>query len=420
MPLTDGMEMAQHLTNEWHQALAGDQSAQAQWQVVEGDKWIWQDQGLSVTDSGAEWSSLEWRSCGPSTMKVLKNFVIGVTLRGKAEAAGLSFGPGKDFVADLDPLAGARCLQLEVDAEADCWVFRVDGRLVEQNPILCSGKDLLGGQFSLKVKQGEVVLFQDLTVHAFEASCQLSVFVPCYRFLQRLRISLHSWCEQNLPTGAYEILVGNPESPDGTHEHLAAVAGAYPHVRVREAAFPFNPRVNVSAMYNHLVDICKGRWILITDADCLYSPTFVATIMEQIRGQDHLLFLGRRLFLTQSQTNGLLSGRIDGVTQFEKLASSATLEPPFGKMPWSASRFGQVREQTQRLTGGLPSSVATGLQIVHRSVLEQVPYREIYHGEDIVFIVDCKRHGISPIALDDFVCLHMEHPFAWHTTDAFL
>ncbi len=420
MFLTNSTRLGQHLTSEWQQALAGDPQAQAQWQVVEGGRWSWRSDGLHMTSNGSAWSGLQWQRCNAATLRALQNFVIEFTLRGKAKAVGLSFGAGKDFLIDLDSRTGARHLQLEVDTHGRHWAWRVDGRLVECEQGSWSSDDLVNGQLSLKALGAEEVLFQEVTVHIFQASCQLSIFIPCYRFVQRLRIALRNWCEQSLPSGAYEILVGNPQSPDGTHEHLAAVAASYPHVRVREVRFQPSPRVNVSAMYNHLVDICHGEWIWITDADCLYAPSCAATVISQVQSHEHTLFLGKRLFLNARQTYAVLAGRIDSVMQFDVLARAASSKPPPGKLPWAAPEFERVKERAQKLIGDFPPGVASGLQVMHRSVLKRVPYREIYHGEDGVFIIDCRRNGILSKVLDDFICLHLEHPYAWDTTDGFL
>jgi hypothetical protein len=124
---TDHLPLADHLMSEWQQALAGDRHAQAQWQIDEGGEWAWQSDGVTVRSDGAEWSAFGWQRCRAATLTALQNFIVEVTISGKAEAAGLSFGPYKDFLTGLDPNSGARHLQLEVDVGAGYWAFRVDG-----------------------------------------------------------------------------------------------------------------------------------------------------------------------------------------------------------------------------------------------------------------------------------------------------
>src|SRR6476659_9898923 len=96
--------------------------------------------------------------------------------------------------------------------------------------------DILGGALTLKAHKAEEVVFRDLSLHRFESSCRISVILSCYRLAQRLLVSLRNWCRQRLPAGALEVIVANPQSPDGTHEVVAARAAAYPEVRVRELA----------------------------------------------------------------------------------------------------------------------------------------------------------------------------------------
>ena len=78
----------------------------------------------------------------------------------------------------------------------------------------------------MKARRAEEVRFERLIIHSLRSSCRISVVITCYRFLQRLRLSVHNWCNQQASSGSYEVLVVNPGSPDGTHEFLAAVAGA--------------------------------------------------------------------------------------------------------------------------------------------------------------------------------------------------
>jgi Glycosyl transferase family 2 len=397
----DNSPLADHVMGEWKQALAGDQHAQAQWQIDEGGEWVWQSDGVSVRSGGAEWSAFGWQRCSTSTLKDLKNFIVEVTISGEAEAAGLSFGPYKDFLTGLDANSGARHLQVEVDVGAGCWAFRVDGLLMNRcwwDAAVRGVDDLADGTLTLKAKRVKRALFQDLAIHTFQSSCQLSVIITCYRFLQRLRVSLRNWCHQSLPSGIHEVLVVNPNSPDGTHEHLAAVAHSYPHVRVREVAVEANLATNKGVMINRAVDASHGDWIWLTDADCLFSPDCAASVMRQIDGRTQRLFYGQRRYLAASQTAALLANRIDGLREFQALSQRA-----------------DARE---------PENAPVGYtQIMHRSTLGRMRYREgVNHFaySDLMFVEDCRRRGIIPEQIDGLFCLHLDHPFAWHGTSAFL
>jgi glycosyl transferase family 2 len=389
------------LVRGWTAALAGDGQAQAQWQVIDGGEWVWQHDGVWAGGGSTEWSGLGWQGAGGAAFRELKNFVIEVTVSGKAEAVGLSFGPYKDFLTALEPGMGVRRLMLEVDTVAGRWAFRINGQLMNRcwwDAAVDSVDDLLNGMLMLKGRRIEHVLFQDLAVQVFQASCQLSVIMICHRFLQRLRVTLRNWCHQSLSSGAYEVLVVNPHSPDGTHEHLAAVASSYPHVRVREVVVEPHLATNKGVMINRAIDSSRGQWIWLTDADCLFSPTCAAAVLEQINGRVQRLFYGQRRFLAVSQTDALLAGRIDGLREFDALATSTN---PKGSenVPWGYT------------------------QIFHRSTFERVRYHEnINHfaHTDGMFVEECKRRGIVPEQVNGLFCLHLDHSFAWYGTNTFL
>jgi hypothetical protein len=396
-----GLPLPQRLVSEWQRALAGEQEVQALWQIVEGGEWRWRHDGLRVRRNASEWLGLGWEGWSGELAMQLGNFMIEVTVSGKAEAAGLSFGPYKDFLAPLAAPDVPRRLQLEVDVGTGCWAFRVDGQLMPRcwwDSAAGSVTDLINGKLTLKAKQVEEVVFRDLTMRLFNASCQLSVIMTCYRFLQRLRLSLRNWCCQESPSGAYELLVVNPRSPDGTHEHLAAVARSYPHVRVREIPVSAALAMNKGAMINQAAQSCRGEWVWLTDADCLFPPNSVAEALKQVAGRPQHLFYGQRRYLTATMTDALLTGRVDGLHEFDELARAQSPRAP-ENAPWGYT------------------------QIVHRSTFTRVRYREDlnhFAHSDGIFTQDCLRHGITPRQIEGLFCLHLDHPFSWYGTDAFL
>jgi len=387
------------LTAMFEQALAADTTAQGSWQVTEGGPWLWQHDGVRISNGG-EWSALKWKGWGDLKSPALRKFVIEATVSGKAEAAGLSFGPYKDFLARLDTSNSPRHLQLEIDADVGCWAFRVDGQLMNRSwwdAKVRSVEDLLNGTLTLKAKNAETVLFQNLSLNPLLAVCRLSVIMTCFRFVQRLRLALRNWCHQDLPSSAFEVLIVNPESPDGTHELLAAVARGFPHIRVREIAVGADLHTNKGAMINRAFEASRGEWIWLTDADCLFATGSAARVLQQVRGQEQHLFYGQRRRLFPAQTDALLAGRADGLHDFAQLANEPNLRRENG--PWGFT------------------------QIVHRPVFEQIRYSEgvnHYARTDDVFVDDCRKHQISPKQVEGLFCLHIEHPFAWYGTKYFL
>lgn len=393
-------EAAAALARVWTQTVRGEPSARSCWEVDQGGVWTWQQEGVSVSGGDTEWVSLSWRRADAQTLRRLKNFVVGVTLCGEAEAAGFSFGHFKDFLAEVSG-AGSRRLQLEVDVEAGRWAFRVDGQLQPRrwwDADVRGVEDLLEGGLAFKARHAAQLSFQDLAVGTFEASCRLSVIITCNRFLQRLRLALRNWCHQTLPSGCFEVLVVNPESPDGTHEHLAAVTRSYPHVRIRELPVAREVRMNKGVMVNTAVKASCGEWIWLTDADCLFAPSAGEQALACTGARRDRLYYGRRYFLPPSQTDALLAGRLDGLRDFDALRGGPFQRGPEDE-PWGYT------------------------QIVHRSVLERIPYPErINHfaHSDNIFQQKCQRHRIQLAQVEGLFCLHLDHPFAWFGTEVFL
>jgi len=389
------------LQAQWRAATQGDPSAAAQWNSKEGRGWAWGADGMRFDHSGEEWSAVAWAALGSSQLSALKNCTIELSVYGNADAAGFSFGPYKDFLVPVNPESGARKLQLEVDCEARRWAFRCNGELMHRqwwDSGIKTFDDLLAGSFTLKARRPRKVLFHDFAIRLFETSCQLSIIITCHRFGHRLRVSLRNWCNQTMASGAFEVLVVNPGSPDGVHELMAAVANSHPHVRVREVSVPGSIANNKGAMINRAVEKSSSPWIWLTDADCLFPLDAAQEVLGRIKGSTNRVFFGQRRYLSSSGTDALISGRIDGVSQFSALLPDAAARAP-ENLPWGYT------------------------QIAHRSVFERVKYSESqnhFAHSDGSFIEDCRRRGISTQQLQGLYCLHLDHPFAWFGTNIFL
>ena len=257
---------------------------------------------------------------------------------------------------------------------------------------------MLDGEPSLKALGPAQVTFTDVTVRRFPARCHLSVILTCHRFLQRLRIALLAWCRQDAPAGSFEVIVVNPASPDGTAEHLAAVARSFPQVRIREL-FVDAP-AHKPALINHAVRASAGDWVWLTDADCLFPSTAVRLVLGELdrgrAGEQRLLFGGRR-HLRRADTDALLAMALDGVGDFAALAGRADAAAP-EHYPWGYT------------------------QIVPRQLLLDLPYREDmrhFAHSDGAFVDACRRQAIEPSPVDGLYCLHLGHPFAWFGTEAY-
>jgi hypothetical protein len=387
------------LLEEWAHALNGNSSAQAQWKNLDAGNWSWQNDGLRLKSGPSEWYSLAWNRWDSSFLHRCNKFVVGLTVQGGAQAAGLSFGPFRDFLAEVG--SQPKRLQLEVDASANSWRFRVDGCVVDSawwNSAVTCANDILSNPITVKARRPSDVVFRDFTFHVFHESCRVSIIITCNRFLQRLRVSLRNWCHQESPSGAHEILVVNPGSPDGTHEYLRSVARSYPEVRICEV--PVAPKLiaNKGAMINTAIPLCRGEWIWLTDADCVFPKGAVSLALEYAKDRRKRLFYGQRRYLTASRTDELLCGRIDSIAGFDALSGIPATKGP-DNAPWGYT------------------------QIVHRSTFDRLRYPETFdhfaHGDNH-FIEICKARGTMPEQVPGMVCLHLDHPFAWFGVSEFL
>jgi len=353
---------------------------------------------FELKGNGEDWVWIEVPGYGVGSLSSLSNFLVQVTVSGNAAGAGISFGPFKDFLAPVDSGQGERLLQVEVDAQDGRWAFRADGRLMERTrweAAIGSVADLLGGVLTLKAHKAEEVTFRDLGVRGFASSCRVSVILSCYRFAQRLHVALRNWCRQTLPAGAVEVIVANPESPDGTHGVVAAMAAAYPEVRVRELAVDGGMARNKGFMLNRAVEASSGEWIWLTDADCVFSTGAVAHVLARLDSKS-ALYYGERRQLGRVPTASLLAGRADAGAEFDRLAAAAGAADCY---PWGYT------------------------QIVHRSLAEQIPYREDvdnFSTSDGEFLGACRDRGVPFRRIDGLTCLHLHHPFAWYGTHLYL
>ncbi len=101
-----------------------------------------------------------------------------------------------------------------------------------------------------------------------------SVVIPTYNRLPILEKCLLALEDQRLTTDleAYEVVVVDDGSSDGTPDWLRRDAGRFPHVRLVEQAHggPAEGR-------NRGVDHARGDVIVFIDSDLVVTPTFLAS-----------------------------------------------------------------------------------------------------------------------------------------------
>jgi glycosyltransferase involved in cell wall biosynthesis len=256
--------------------------------------------------------------------------------------------------------------------------------------------DLFGGTLSLKSRRPDGVTFTELMACALPPVCHLSVVITCYRFAKRLRATLRNWCHQNLPIWSYEVLIVTPRTSDTDREYLAETCEQFS--QVRQISVEPELATNKGAMINRGIEASRGRWIWLTDADCLFSADSARTTLQCLRASVDCLYYGERWNLSKKWTDAVLSQAVDPVTEFPQLSRDARTPTP------DVGPYGFT-------------------QIAHRSVFERIRYREhINHfaRTDDLFADECKRGGLRMRKVPGLYCLHLVHPFAWYGTEHLL
>ena len=145
----------------------------------------------------------------------------------------------------------------------------------------------------------------------------LSVVVPVYNEQESVAPLAQSLHESLSKLGlAYEVVLVDDGSSDGTWEGLKAAAGRYPHFRLVRLRRNFGQTAAMSAGFDH----ARGEVIVTLDADLQNDPSDIPLLLERVRqGADvvsgwrkdrHDKFLTRRL--PSMLANGLIS-KITGV-----------------------------------------------------------------------------------------------------------
>jgi glycosyltransferase involved in cell wall biosynthesis len=105
---------------------------------------------------------------------------------------------------------------------------------------------------------------------------KISVVIPTYNRLDTLANVIPTLLAQDLEPSAYELLVCDSNSNDGTDRYLAAVSGE--HTNVRHLAGSFSGR---AAARNAGIAAARGDVVLFNDADILASPNLLSTHLRR-------------------------------------------------------------------------------------------------------------------------------------------
>jgi glycosyltransferase involved in cell wall biosynthesis len=116
---------------------------------------------------------------------------------------------------------------------------------------------------------------------------ELSVVIPTYNRLDTLRYVIPSLLEQHLERDAYELLICDSNSNDGTAEYLASVAANHPNVRHLPGAYTGRAMAR-----NAGIAQANGQVILFNDSDIIADHRLLQTHLEHHRGCRNVAVVG--------------------------------------------------------------------------------------------------------------------------------
>ena len=234
-----------------------------------------------------------------------------------------------------------------------------------------------------------------------EAKPTVSVLVTCYKYLRRLKYCLESLARQALPPGALEIVVADPESPDGLGDYLREFALRHPHLRVIRLPLEPGYHRNRGLGINRAFDASQGRVILSIDGDIIFPPCLVGELVRRVQASPKVVFGVRRSFIGREPTERILKGEIDPFLEFDRLAMS------------------EGDGEEKGFVG-----VLGYCQAVERSAFARARYPEefdVVNQSDIVFVERLGKYaGVEPRFLEEHAVLHLWHPRNWNGTQELL
>ncbi len=116
---------------------------------------------------------------------------------------------------------------------------------------------------------------------------ELSVVIPTYNRLHELQRVVPSLLDQTLAPGAYELLICDSNSNDGTADYLAGVHAKHPNVRHLPGAYTGRAMAR-----NAGIAQAQGEVVLFNDSDIIADPQLIETHLQRHRAQRDIAVVG--------------------------------------------------------------------------------------------------------------------------------
>ena len=136
------------------------------------------------------------------------------------------------------------------------------------------------------MNQASITIAPDgpLIIPASDDSIALSVVVPTFKESENIGLFLEALCDSLDPVlpGAYEIVVMDDDSPDGTLDVAAAVAASRPQVRLVK-------RLNKRELSTAVIrgwQLSRGQVLSTINADFQHPPALIAWLWQSIQTND--------------------------------------------------------------------------------------------------------------------------------------
>ena len=104
---------------------------------------------------------------------------------------------------------------------------------------------------------------------------KISVIVPTYNKLPRLKLMLCSIKLQKLPKELYEVIIVDDGSMDGTDQYMQNIVKEFDLKYVR-----LKSNMGRSAARNTGIEISTGNVIVFTDDDCILAPDYLINLIK--------------------------------------------------------------------------------------------------------------------------------------------
>lgn len=122
----------------------------------------------------------------------------------------------------------------------------------------------------------------------------ISVIIPTFNKLSRLKLTLASLCRQTLDRDNFEVIIINDGSTDGTKDYLDQYKADWRMKIINQS------NQGRSAARNRGILAAAGDYLLFSDDDCLLSPDFI-----------------QRHYFNQLQHERIIHGRIITLSQMK-------------------------------------------------------------------------------------------------------